>query len=408
MPPSSSAKPRLSRNVVALGFVSLLTDTSTEIVYPLLPGFVRILGAGPGFLGVIEGVAETTASLLRLAAGWLSDRLRRRKAIVLLGYGLSSSTRPLMALAAAPWHVLLVRFLDRVGKGLRGAPRDALIADSTDPALRGRAFGFHRAMDHAGAVAGPLIAFLLLQTLFQTESPSAGLYRAVFWAAVLPAALAVLTLALSVQEVVPTVRAPGGPTPLLRGKWPRGFRPFLVALILFTLGNSSDAFLLWRAQDLGVAPALIPLLWAALHLVKSLSSTPGSGLSDRIGRRPTLLIGWTLYGLVYLGFAFAGAAWHVWALFALYGLYFGFSEGTEKAFVADLVSPDLRARAYGWHGLAVGMTALPSSVLMGWLWQTVSVQAAFLFGAGCALAGMLLLACWPSLRSREPVLTAEP
>jgi len=254
-----------------LGAVSFFTDASTEIVYPLLPMFLMVLGAGPALIGVIEGIAETTASLLKLVSGWASDRLRKRKAIIIFGYGLSSLTRPLMAMAALPWHVLAVRFTDRVGKGFRGAPRDALIADSTDPAIRGRAFGFHRAMDHLGAVAGPLAAFLLLRWLMvdgggDGGDPDADTMRSVFWAASVPATLAVATLLLFVKEVAP-ISATTRRLPSLRmAPFGKPFRNYIGVLILFTLGNSSDAFLLLRAHDLGVSPTLIPILWASFTL----------------------------------------------------------------------------------------------------------------------------------------------
>jgi MFS family permease len=391
--PAAAARPRLSRNVVALGFVSLFTDMSTEIIYPLLPLFLAALGAGPAFIGVVEGIAETTASLLKFAAGWVSDRLARRKAIVLFGYGLSSLTRPLMALAATPWQVLGVRFADRVGKGFRGAPRDALIADSTDPSIRGRAFGFHRAMDHTGAVIGPLIAFALMRTWFAGDgaTAAAGAYRLVFWAASVPAVLAVLAIVFFVREIAPSRPAVGLASLSMK---PLGstFRRFMLVLFVFTLGNSSDAFLLLRAHDLGVSPIWVPVLWALLHVVKGATSTPGSAWSDRVGRKRTIQVGWAVYAVIYAGFGFASQAWHAWALFALYGIYFGLTEGSEKAFVADLVPSELRSTAYGVYGFAIGLAALPASVAMGWLWTTFNARTAFLCGGGLALAAMLLLA----------------
>lgn len=384
---------RLSQNVIALGVVSLFTDASTEIVYPLLPLFLTAIGAGPLFLGLVESIAETTASLLRLVAGWISDRLRRRKAVTLLGYGLSGATRPLMAMATTPWHVLFVRFADRIGKGLRGAPRDALIADSTPPSIRGKAFGFHRAMDHAGAVIGPLIAFGLLRTLFRNEGEnvSASTYRLIFWAATVPAILSAATLIFFVREVTPQGRGNYSPLRLSLKPFSGTFKVFLAILILFTLGNSSDMFLILRAEELHVAPTWIPLLWVILHLIKSVGSMPGSAWSDRIGRKRTIQTGWVIYTLVYTGFAFANAAWQVWVLFAVYGLYFAFTEGSEKALIADLVPSELRSTAYGVHGFAVGMAALPSSLLMGFLWERFSATTAFLFGGALALLAAVLL-----------------
>jgi MFS family permease len=384
---------RLSRNVIALGVVSLFTDASTEIVYPLLPLFLAAIGAGPLFVGLVESVAETTASLLKLVAGWVSDRLRRRKAITILGYGLSGATRPIMALATAPWHVLVVRFVDRVGKGFRGAPRDALIADSTHPSIRGKAFGFHRAMDHAGAVIGPLIAFALLHTLFKNdgENVSAHTYRLVFWAATAPAMFALATLVFFVREIAPQADGNGSPLKLSLKPFSPTFKAFLVILILFTLGNSSDMFLILRAKDLGVETTWIPMLWVALHLVKSAGSTPGSAWSDRVGRKKAIQVGWMVYALVYAGFAFANAAWEVWALFAAYGAYFALTEGSEKALIADLVPSELRSTAYGVYGFAVGIAALPSSLLMGFLWERIGVETAFLFGGTLALFAAVLL-----------------
>ncbi|HSB81890.1 MAG TPA: MFS transporter [Candidatus Methylomirabilis sp.] len=364
-------------NVGALGVVSFLTDASTEMVYPLLPLFLtHTLSAGTAFVGLVEGVAETTASLLKLFAGWLSDRLRRRKALVVWGYGLSSLTRPLMALAAAPGHVLGIRFLDRIGKGIRTSPRDALIADSTPASNRGVAFGFHRAMDHLGAVVGPLLAFALLPAV-------GGSYRAIFWLASLPAALCVLVLVLSVREV--PAQGPPARLPLLTLRpYDRRFRRFLLILALFTLGNSSDAFLLLRARDAGVTDAAIPLLWAALHVVKSSTSVVGGILSDRIGRRSTIAAGWLVYASVYDGFALVARAQQIWGLFLVYGLYFGLTEGVEKALVADLVPAELRASAFGVYHTAIGIVALPASLLTGWLWQ--GFGAGFAFGTGAALA----------------------
>jgi MFS family permease len=391
---------RLGRTVVALGVVSFLTDASSEMIYPLLPVFLTTaLGASAATLGVIEGAAETTASLLKLGSGWWSDRLRRRKPLVVLGYALASLVRPLVAVAQAAWHVLAIRLADRVGKGIRGAPRDALIADSVDPSIRGRAFGFHRAADHAGAVIGPLAAFALLQW--------AGLeMRTVFWLAAIPGALAVLTVVAFVRDAhrpAPAQETQTGGTPLTSGTLsaplPGVFWKYLVVVLVFTLGNSTDAFLLLRASELGVPISLLPVLWALLHVVKSAASTPGGILSDRIGRVPTLVAGWSTYAIVYVGFAIAGAQWHAWALFAAYGIFFALTEGTEKALVADLVPSHRRGTAFGWFHLTVGIGALPASVLFGVLWDALGYQAAF--GAGAALAIVAtvgLSALTPALR----------
>ncbi|HWU37977.1 MAG TPA: MFS transporter [Candidatus Acidoferrum sp.] len=371
-------------NVKALGMVSFFTDTSTEMIYPLLPLFLtRTLGAGVAFVGLVEGVAESTASLLKLISGWLSDRLRKRKALVVWGYGLSSLTRPLMAMALLPAHVLGIRFLDRIGKGIRTSPRDALIADSTPAETRGAAFGFHRAMDHLGAVAGPLLAFLLLPWV-------AGDFRAVFWLAGLPAALCMVMVVARVREIGP--HGSTGRLPLLSLRlFDQKFKSFLFVVTLFTLGNSSDAFLLLRAKQLGVTEVTIPLLWAALHVVKSVSSFGAGGLSDRIGRRGTIAAGWLVYAAVYAGFALARSPTQIWGLFLVYGLYFGLTEGVEKALVADLVPTQTRASAYGVYHTAIGVTALPASLLAGWLWQSFGASIAFGTGASLAVIAAALL-----------------
>ncbi|HUQ83805.1 MAG TPA: MFS transporter [Gemmatimonadaceae bacterium] len=393
MPPPPDrmpAAPRLGRNVLVLAAVSLLTDASSEIIYPLLPIFLTtVLGAGAAAVGAIEGAAETTSALLKLASGWWSDRVSRRKPLVVAGYSLASIARPLVAVAQSATHVLLIRLTDRVGKGIRGAPRDALIAESVDPSIRGRAFGFHRSADHAGAVIGPLIAFALLQWWH------VGL-RSVFLLAAIPGLLSVVVLVLGVRETardVAPVTPPTGPRPPLRGvALGRQFWTFLASVFLFTLGNSTDAFLILRANQLGVSVALVPVLWAALHVVKSAASIPGGALSDRIGRKPLIVAGWALYALVYFAFGRATVAWHVWALFLTYGVFFGLTEGTERAMVADLVGRQRRGTAFGWYNLAIGIGALPASLLFGLIWERVSPTAAFDVGAVLAvLASVLLL-----------------
>jgi MFS family permease len=376
----------LPRNVKALAAVSFLTDVSSEMIYPLLPLFLTtVLGAGAGAVGAIEGMAESTAALLKLVSGWWSDRVRR-KPLVLFGYGLAALARPLMAMAGSAGQVLAVRLADRVGKGVRSAPRDALIADVVAPTQRGRAFGVHRAADNAGAVLGPLVAWVLLQGL------ALPLRRVMWWAA-LPGALAVVVLALFVQERA-RERAPAGAQPILAPAASLGapFWRYLGVLLLFTLGNSSDAFLLLRATQLGVPVALVPLLWAALSVVKSASSIPGGTLSDRVGRKPLIVGGWIVYSIVYILLARADAAWQVWGLFTLYGVYFGLTEGVEKAMVADLVPASQRGAAYGWYNFAVGLGALPASVLFGFVWERFGAAAAFAMGAGiAAMASVAML-----------------
>lgn len=373
----------ITGNVLILGMVSFLTDVSSEMIYPLLPLFLTtVLGGGPAFLGIIEGVAESTASFLKLFSGIVADRVRNRQRLVLWGYGISSLARPLVAVATAPVAVLAVRFFDRVGKGIRTSPRDALVADSVDPSLRGKAFGFHRSMDHAGAVVGPLLATFLLAYFIKDM-------RTVFWLAGIPGLLAVLLIVLRVREVSRT-RSQG--TGSLLQALPKGkLRTFLLILFLFTLGNSSDAFLLLKAGQLGVTPARIPLLWTFFHVIKMTSSMPFGALSDRVGRRGIILWGWAIYALTYLGFAMAGNELQVWLLFAFYGLFYGLTEGVEKALLVDIAPANQRGAAFGWYNFAVGAGALPASLFFGFIWQMAGSGAAFAFGASVAAFAALLL-----------------
>jgi MFS family permease len=408
---------RLGRNVIALGAVSFFTDVSSEMIYPLLPVFLTAtLGASAGMLGAIEGAAETTASLLKLASGWWSDRARRRKPLVVFGYTLAALARPLIALAQTASQVLAIRLTDRVGKGIRNSPRDALIAESVHSSIRGRAYGFHRAADHAGAVIGPLLAFILIQWL-------AFDVRSVFWLAAIPGALAVVTVILFVREASrPPLahRVSAEQLPVATNahavdaenvSLPRAFWGYLAVVLLFTLGNSTDAFLLLRASQLGVPVALLPILWAGLHVVKSAASVPGGALSDRIGRAPTLMAGWIVYAVAYLGFAYATEAWHAWAMFALYGVYFALTEPTERALVADFVGAERRGTAFGWFHLTIGIGMLPASVIFGVLWDAHGARSAFLFGASLALVAALSLGALrrrllePPLVKRAPVTT---
>jgi MFS family permease len=368
---------RLPRTVVALGLVSLFTDMSSEMIYPLLPVFLTVtLGAGPAALGVIEGVAETTASLLKLFSGAWSDRLGKRKPLVLAGYGLSSIMRPLMGLATSWGHVLCIRFADRIGKGVRSSPRDALVAASVPPQERGRAFGFQRALDHLGAVLGPVAAFGLIAGAGYS-------YRSVFFLAAIPGAIAVAVLWLMVRDAGETAPADAGGG-LLAGELTPEFRNYLLIVSLFTLGNASDAFLILRAVDAGVPGPYVPLLWGAFHVVKSSLSTPAGILSDRWDRRKMVAAGWILYAAVYAAWGMAkGPGWMA-GLFLVYGLYSAATEGAERALVADFVPADRRGAAFGWFHLAVGVAALPASLLFGLLWSRFGASAAF--GVCAALA----------------------
>lgn len=389
---------KLPRSVVAIGLVSLLNDSSSEIIYPLLPVFLSLaLGASPAVVGLIEGAAETASSLLKLFSGYFSDRRGRRKIFVVLGYGLANFARPFLAFASN-WHqVLAIRLADRAGKGIRTAPRDAMIADTVTVGERGLAFGFHRAMDHAGAVIGPLIGYLLVRLLATNPSaPTARDFTHIFLLASIPALAAVIVVILFVRE--PSIKKAETPITidsqdLSFREFDTNFKRFLFLVALFTLSNSSDAFLLLRAQTVGVAIVTIPLLWAMLHLSKVLSSLLGGDLSDRLGRRRLIATGWLLYAAVYVGFAFVGNTTSVWILFLIYGIYFGLTEGVEKALVADLVPSHQRGTAYGLYNLAFGITVLPASLLMGGLWKWLGPEVAFLVSAALgATAALLLLA----------------
>ena len=399
---------RLPPNVLAIGLVSLLNDAASEIIYPLLPLFLALtLGSSPAAIGLIEGTAESVSSLLKLFAGYFSDRWGRRKGLVVFGYALAGLTRPLLAFAGS-WHeVLGLRFTDRVGKGLRSAPRDAMIADAASAAERGIAFGFHRAMDHFGAVIGPLLGLAALYLVADRMSaPTAGEYQKVFLFAAIPSAAAVFVAAFLVRESPPgeeTRNAAGNPAPeevdpraprfSLRG-FDGNFKRFLALVALFTLSNSSDAFLILRAQTAGVGVGWIPLLWAALHVSRVLSSLVGGDLSDRLGRKTLIVSGWALYAAVYAGFAFVSTPSAAWALFLIYGIYSGLAEGAEKALVADLVpSPRQRGAAFGLYNLAFGITVIPASLLMGALWNWRGPRVAFLASAviGLVAAALLIL-----------------
>jgi MFS family permease len=383
----------ITGNVLILGLVSLFTDISSEMIYPLLPLFLTtVLGGGPAFLGVIEGVAESTASLLKLVSGIASDRLPGRKRLVLGGYAVSSLARPLTAIARTPLAVLFIRFADRVGKGIRTSPRDALIADSSEPSVRGKAFGFHRSMDNAGALIGPLVAAALL-TWFSAD------LRTVFWLSAIPGGMAVLLIILKVRDTAKRE----APARDVLGVLPRGrLRAYLLILFVFTLGNSSDTFLLLRAGQVGIAPHLIPLLWAFFNMVKMIFAMPFGVLSDRIGRRAVIVSGWGVYALTYAGFAVATSELQIWLLFALYGLFYGLTEGVEKALLADLSPAAARGGAFGWYNFAIGAGALPASIIFGFVWQRSGAAAAFSLGSLLAcLAAMLLILLIPSQTS-EP------
>lgn len=387
MPENSptAEKKRGRKNILFLGLVSFFNDFASDMIYPLLPLFLTtVLKAGAASIGVIEGVAETTASLLKFFSGYWSDKYRRRKPIFASGYALSNTVRPLMGLAGSWWHVLLLRFSDRIGKGIRTAPRDALMADSAGKGKRGLVFGFQRAMDNAGAIMGPLAAALLLPLLHDD-------LRTLFFLSAIPGALALILVFFFVREVRPKKSAARlSIRDGLAGVDPN-FRYYLVVVLLFTLGNSSDAFLLLRASSAGIPAALIPILWMVLHIVKTVTGIPGGYISDKIGRKKVIISGWVVYAAIYVAFAFVTTSTGIWILFGLYGIYFGLTEGAERALVADLVGEDRRGTAYGLFNLTVGIGALPSSIVFGIIWQYAGFGYAFIMGAGFALLASILL-----------------
>ncbi len=423
--------------VVMLGMVSLFTDIASEMIYPLLPVFIAALGSGAIVLGIVEGLAETTASVIKLFSGIISDRTGRRKLLVLIGYSISSFIRPLTGIVGSAWQIIIIRMMDRTGKGIRTAPRDAIIASSVDESSRGRSFGFHRAMDHAGAVIGPLLAIIVLVILIGgfKMSESVKALRLTFLIAIIPGLMAVLTILFFVR--VNNHPKTGKSSFSFRlNEFDSNFKSYLIAVILFTLGNSSDAFLLFRIEEAiqksGALTSLIsksgvlnqivsglgteenrsmivnilflPFIWSFFHLIKVIMSTPLGALSDRIGRKVVIRSGWAVYAFVYICFAlivFLPANFQVTAsfiLFAIYALYYAFTEGTEKAFVADLADENKRGTAYGLYNFCVGLGALPASIIFGFLYSITDRllpgfggTVAFGYGAIMALAAMLFL-----------------
>ncbi|MFQ5827037.1 MAG: MFS transporter [Dehalococcoidia bacterium] len=394
----------LHPNVFFLGLVSFLTDVSSELTLTILPLFLaNVLGVGTAIIGLIEGIAETTATILKVVSGWLSDRLGRRKRLAVLGYGLSTVAKPFLYLAGSWGLVLGVRFTDRVGKGIRTSPRDALLADSAPEAERGKSFGFHRALDSLGAVVGLAVAAAIVSGGQRDALELArGIYQKLVLVGVAPAVLAVLLLLLFVREtkrarkpevdLEGTVSAHPGPHEGFDAR----FKVFLAIIVLFTLGNFSDAFLILRAQNLGLSTFHIVLLLVMFNVVYALVSLPAGVISDRWGRKRVIISGWTVYGLIYLGFALAGAPWQVPWLFVLYGVYYGATEGVIRAYVADIVPEERRGTAYGLYHGAVGITALPASLIAGWLWQAVDPSAPFFLGSALALVAALSL--WSLVR----------
>ncbi len=424
-------KGKIPFNVIVLGFVSLFTDAASEMIYPLVPIFVASLGSGAVILGVIEGVAETTAAMLKLFSGIISDKIQKRKLLVVIGYTISSLIRPFTGIVSGAWQIVFIRMLDRVGKGIRSAPRDALIASSVDDSIRGKAFGFHRAMDHTGAVVGPFLALLSIMILilgFGLRDTLLTL-RWTFFLSMIPGIFAVATLLFFLKEKIDHPSA-GTPLKFCLKEFDKNFLAYLSIIVLFTLGNSSDAFLLFRVEEaihksgalysiissvplLGNMvsqfgdPALqkrlvdilfLPLVWAFFHVIKVAFSTHLGALSDRIGRKMVINIGWGIYAFVYLSFALLDRlpdGWQIIAtfiLFAVYALFYAFTEGAEKAFVADVVKSEVRGSAFGMYNFAVGLGALPASVIFGLFYNAFGATVAFGTGAAIACVSMLLLA----------------
>jgi MFS family permease len=389
----------LKRNVWLLGLTSFFTDVSSEMILSLLPLFLTALGAGKALIGLIEGFAEFTASLLKVFSGWFSDKIQKRKILVVIGYSLSTLTKPFIAVANNWFQVLSVRFLDRVGKGVRTSPRDALIAESIDPREHGKYFGFHRAMDTLGAVVGTLLASLLLfifsryyqmDILFQ--------YRTIFWISIIPGIIAVVTLVGFVKE--PKFAAPGKTLFSLRAALPKRFLGFLAIVAVFELAYFSYALFILRAADLGVVVPLIPIIYLVYNLVYAGAAMPAGQIADRIGKKRMLAIGYLIFGLMCLGFAFANNSLQAWLLFALFGLTVAIIETVPRAIVPEMVPADVKGTAYGIYYMVVGVLDLPASFIAGLLWdffgKGTGSLIAFSYGAVLSiLAGCLLFIFFP-------------
>ncbi len=386
----------LNPNVFFLGIVSLLTDVSSEMIFTLVPLFLRNVLKAPFFaIGLIGGLSESIDAIFRIFSGWFSDKVGKRKPLAVLGYSISTVAKPFMYLASSWGAVLGIRFSDRIGKGIRTSPRDALIADSVSAGERGKGFGFHRAMDTSGAVLGLAIAAIIIYSI-QGGGLQLSLktYQWLVLVGVMPAVLAVLVLLIFVREKErrpsPTDSAGSGLTlNKLTTGFDTRFKLFLAIMAVFTLGNSSDFFVILRAQNLEAPLIHVVLMLVLFNVAYAIIALPAGMLSDRLGRRRVITVGWFIYALVYLGFAGASSLWQVWMLVACYGIYYGIVEGVARAFVADLVTEEKRGTAYGLYHGVVGLTLLPASLLAGWLWQTISPAAPFYFGAGLAFLAML-------------------
>lgn len=387
---------KITRNVFVLGWVSFLTDVSSEMILPILPLFLaNVLKAGMASIGLIEGVAESTASLLKVASGWYSDRIKRRKPLVVSGYLLSNLVKPCLALITTWGQALGIRFADRVGKGVRTSPRDALIAESSEQRTRGRSFGFHRMMDTAGAVVGTSIAYLVLSRM-------AGAYRSVFALSAIPGVLAILVVALFVREKAKVVLGTGGRSPKPY-KLPPELRLFLFIITFFTFANLSYAFYILRASELGIAAKMIPIIYLVYNIIYSLVAMPVGILSDRFGRATLLLFGFGLMALLLFSFGQAKTAYQAWLLFILYGGVIAIIETVPRALVSDIVPSEVRGTALGLYHTYVGVAALPAGLLFGFLWQRFSSQTAFNFAATvAAISWLLLFTLWRKNSTKIP------
>ena len=370
-------------------------DVSSEMIYPLVPLFLaNVLGINKSVIGLIEGIAESTASLLKVFSGWFSDRIGSRKWLMVAGYGVSVLSRPVISLATGWHHVLGSRFIDRFGKGVRGAPRDALIADSTDREFLGRAFSFHRSMDTMGAVVGPALAFYFLW-LFSNN------YRTVFWLSMIPGVVAVLLIIFFIAEKKSSPVAPSERPRLTIRHFDWRFRVFALIAAVFALGNSSDMFLILKAQQTGVSIVTIPVLYLTFNLIYSLSAIPAGIAADRFGKKRVILIGFALFAVLYYGFAIATDAKEIWVLFILYGVFMGLTEGIQKAFLATIIPPDFKATAFGVYNTAVGVAMFPASLIGGWLWDHVSPAATFYFGSITAALSAVMFVIFIAVVRRE-------
>ena len=385
MPNSLRNRLGINRTVFILGIVSLLTDISSEGIYPLIPLFLTsVLNTSIVDIGLIEGIAQSTASIARIFSGWISDRLGDRKWVTTVGYGLSTISKPLLAISSSWQQVFGIRFADRLGKGIRSAPRDALIADVTPPESRGISFGFHRAMDTVGAITGPLLAFWLLR--------SVGLsYRSIFWLSAVPGILAVIVLIVFVRNPARKSETPEKPPSLSMRGFSRNFKLFLIIVVIFSLGNSSDAFLILRARDIGIAPANILLVYVLFNTVEASFSMAAGAASDRLGRKNVILTGFIIFTAVYAGFGAATRPTEIWILFGVYGLFNALTQGVQRAFASDLVSAETRGTGLGAYHMATGIALLPASLIAGFLWQNIGPSAPFYYGASMALIASMLL-----------------